>query len=118
MPRNLVEKIYNNFGKGTVNVVEADKIDDGAAASSNNFLTEPDCFMLTYGRRRIGDEYAGSSPVLGLHSVTKLDGTAKGGVVVSVVQDLGIPVRYIGVGESLEDLLEFSPENFVDSLFS
>ena len=49
--------------------------------------------------------------------VTKLDGTAKGGIVFSISQELGIPVRYIGVGESLEDILEFSPEFFVDSLF-
>ena len=50
--------------------------------------------------------------------VTKLDGTAKGGILVSIAQDLAIPVRYVGVGESLEDLLEFSPEGFVDSLFN
>lgn len=50
--------------------------------------------------------------------ITKLDGTAKGGIVFSIRQELGIPVRYIGVGESLEDLLEFSPEFFIDSLFS
>ena len=50
--------------------------------------------------------------------VTKLDGTAKGGIVFSISQELGIPVRYIGVGESLDDLLEFSPEFFVDSLFN
>jgi len=62
-------------------------------------------------------EFMKSIGVTGL-IVTKLDGTAKGGVLVSVVQDLGIPVRYIGIGESLEDLLEFSPEGFVDSLFS
>jgi fused signal recognition particle receptor len=49
--------------------------------------------------------------------ITKLDGTAKGGIVFSISQELGIPVRYIGVGESLEDVLEFSPEFFVDSLF-
>lgn len=49
--------------------------------------------------------------------VTKLDGTAKGGILFSICQDLKIPVRYIGIGESLEDLLEFSPEAFVDSLF-
>lgn len=49
--------------------------------------------------------------------VTKLDGTAKGGIVFSISQNLKVPVRYIGVGESLEDLLEFSPELFVDSLF-
>jgi fused signal recognition particle receptor len=49
--------------------------------------------------------------------VTKLDGTAKGGIVFSISQELGVPVRYIGVGETLEDLLEFSPELFIDSLF-
>jgi fused signal recognition particle receptor len=49
--------------------------------------------------------------------VTKLDGTAKGGILFSICQELGIPVRFIGIGESLEDLLEFSPDDFVDSLF-
>jgi len=49
--------------------------------------------------------------------ITKLDGTAKGGILFSICQDLGIPVRFIGIGESLEDLLEFSPEAFVNSLF-
>jgi len=62
-------------------------------------------------------EFMKSAGVTGL-IVTKLDGTAKGGVLFSICQDLGIPVRYIGVGESLEDLLEFSPDAFVDSLFS
>ncbi len=49
--------------------------------------------------------------------VTKLDGTAKGGILFGICQELGIPVRFIGIGESLEDLLEFSPDDFVDSLF-
>ena len=49
--------------------------------------------------------------------VTKLDGTAKGGVLFSICQELNIPVRYIGIGETIDDLLEFSPENFIDSLF-
>ncbi len=62
-------------------------------------------------------EFMKATGVTGL-IVTKLDGTAKGGILVSIAQDLAIPVRYIGVGESLEDLLEFSPEGFVDSLFS
>jgi len=62
-------------------------------------------------------EFTKSSGVSGL-IVTKLDGTAKGGVLFGIAQDLGIPVRYVGVGESLEDLLEFSPESFVESLFS
>lgn len=62
-------------------------------------------------------EFLKAAGVTGL-IVTKLDGTAKGGVLFSIAQELRIPVRFIGVGESLEDLLEFSPENFVDSLFS
>jgi len=50
--------------------------------------------------------------------VTKLDGTAKGGILFSISQELCIPVQFIGIGESLEDLVDFSPEIFVDSLFS
>jgi fused signal recognition particle receptor len=61
-------------------------------------------------------EFLKAAGVTGL-IVTKLDGTAKGGVLFGITQELKIPVRYIGVGESLEDLLEFNPENFVASLF-
>jgi fused signal recognition particle receptor len=50
--------------------------------------------------------------------LTKLDGTAKGGIVLAIQQDLGIPVKVVGVGESAADLVEFDPEEFVDALFS
>jgi fused signal recognition particle receptor len=50
-------------------------------------------------------------------ALTKLDGTAKGGIVVSIGSGLKIPLRYIGVGESLEDLQEFDPQGFADALF-
>jgi fused signal recognition particle receptor len=50
--------------------------------------------------------------------LTKLDGTAKGGVVVAIARELGLPVRYVGVGEKAGDLLPFDPEEFVNSLFS
>ena len=49
--------------------------------------------------------------------LTKLDGTAKGGVVVAISRELGLPIRYIGVGEKAEDLLPFEPETFINSLF-
>lgn len=49
--------------------------------------------------------------------LTKLDGTAKGGIVVAIADTLGLPVRYIGVGERQEDLREFDPGEFVDALF-
>jgi fused signal recognition particle receptor len=49
--------------------------------------------------------------------LTKLDGTAKGGIVVAIANELGVPVRYVGVGEKAGDLLPFDPQAFVDSLF-
>jgi fused signal recognition particle receptor len=50
-------------------------------------------------------------------AVTKLDGTAKGGILVGITEELKIPIRYIGVGEELEDLKEFSASEFVQALF-
>lgn len=51
-------------------------------------------------------------------ALTKLDGTAKGGIVVSIAHDLGIPIRYIGIGEKMEDLRPFNPKEFVEALFA
>ena len=48
--------------------------------------------------------------------LTKLDGTAKGGIAVAIARELSLPVRFVGVGEQMTDLLEFSPAEFVDSL--
>ncbi len=50
-------------------------------------------------------------------TLTKLDGTAKGGIIVSICHDLGIPVHYVGVGEGLDDLHPFNAEQFVHALF-
>ena len=49
--------------------------------------------------------------------LTKLDGTAKGGVVVAIARDLNLPIRFIGLGEKIDDLLPFDPASFVESLF-
>lgn len=49
--------------------------------------------------------------------LTKLDGTAKGGVVVAIARELNLPIRFVGVGEKIDDLLPFEPERFVESLF-
>jgi fused signal recognition particle receptor len=51
-------------------------------------------------------------------ALTKLDGTAKGGVVIGISDEFKIPVKYIGVGEKMEDLQVFNKVEFVDSLFS
>jgi fused signal recognition particle receptor len=50
--------------------------------------------------------------------LTKLDGTAKGGVIVGLADEFGIPVKYVGVGEAVEDLRDFDAEEFVDALFA
>jgi fused signal recognition particle receptor len=49
--------------------------------------------------------------------LTKLDGTAKGGVAVAIANDLKLPIRYVGVGEGIDDLIPFSPQEYVDALF-
>lgn len=49
--------------------------------------------------------------------LTKLDGTAKGGAVISIKAKLGLPVRFVGVGEGMDDLMEFDPDAFVEALF-
>jgi fused signal recognition particle receptor len=49
--------------------------------------------------------------------LTKLDGTAKGGVVIAIARELNLPIRYVGIGEKVDDLLPFDPEKFIASLF-
>jgi len=62
-------------------------------------------------------QFTQSAGVTGI-VLSKLDGTAKGGVVVAIARELGVPVRYVGVGEKAGDLIPFDPQAFVDSLFS
>jgi len=62
-------------------------------------------------------EFTRSAAVSGI-VLTKLDGTAKGGVVTAIARELKIPIRFVGVGEKIDDLIEFSPDDFVESLFA
>jgi fused signal recognition particle receptor len=50
-------------------------------------------------------------------ALTKLDGTAKGGVIFALANQLGLPIRFVGVGEAIEDLQDFDAQTFVDALF-
>jgi fused signal recognition particle receptor len=61
-------------------------------------------------------QFTKAVPVTGL-VLTKLDGTAKGGIVIAIAKELGIPIRYVGVGEQMNDLIEFSPEAYINGLF-
>jgi len=61
--------------------------------------------------------FTAASGVTGI-VLTKLDGTAKGGIVIAIARELKLPIRFVGVGEQKDDLLPFHPEQFIDSLFS
>jgi fused signal recognition particle receptor len=61
-------------------------------------------------------KFTESAGVTGL-ILTKLDGTAKGGIIVAITRELNLPIRFIGVGEQAEDLLPFEPDRFISSLF-
>jgi fused signal recognition particle receptor len=63
---------------------------------------------------KIFNEAVGVTGIL----ITKLDGTAKGGVIFAVAEQFGIPIRYIGVGEGIEDLRTFEHSSFIDALFT
>jgi len=58
-------------------------------------------------------EHSGATGIV----LTKLDGTAKGGVVVAIARELGLPIQFVGVGEKVDDLIPFNPHDFVTSLF-
>jgi fused signal recognition particle receptor len=62
-------------------------------------------------------EFAAAIGLTGI-VLTKLDGTAKGGIVVAVEKELGVPVKFVGVGEGLEDLVSFDPDAFVSELLA
>ena len=61
-------------------------------------------------------QFAESVDVSGI-VLTKLDGTAKGGIALAIQNELNIPIKLVGLGETVEDLVEFDPEEFVEALF-
>ena len=61
-------------------------------------------------------EFGKAADITGL-ILNKLDGTAKGGIVLSIRRELGLPVKFIGVGEKIDDMQEFDAEEFVAALF-
>jgi hypothetical protein len=80
----------------------------GAARTSLDWTRRPDNGLQSGGPKK--------TDISGI-VLTKLDGTAKGGVIISIQEELGVPVRYIGMGEEIEDLQAFEPARFVQALF-
>jgi fused signal recognition particle receptor len=94
--RRVIEKALPGAPHETLLVVDA--------TTGQNALRQADMFNSTVA-------------VTGI-ALTKLDGTAKGGIVFAIKRELGIPIRLIGVGEAVEDLRDFDPAEFVEALFS
>ena len=84
-----------------------------AAARENLLVIDATCGQNALNQAR---EFGAAAHITGL-VVTKLDGSAKGGIVIAIQNELDIPVRYIGVGEQIEDLQAFDAVQFVDALF-
>ena len=63
------------------------------------------------------DDVASTVGVTGI-ILTKLDGTAKGGIVVAISRELGLPIRFVGTGEQINDLVPFDAQTYADSLFN
>ena len=91
----IIDREYSDAGKETLLVLDA--------TTGQNAVIQAKQFMEV-------------CPIDGI-VLTKLDGTAKGGVVISIKNSLNIPVKYIGVGEGIDDLQEFDAESFVEALF-
>ena len=87
------------------------------AGSTSSFSTRPAAFRRIADSIRQAKEFKGTVDVDHI-ALTKLDGTAKGGVVLGIAQEVGIPVRYVGIGEALGDLVDFEAESFVEALFA
>ncbi len=86
----------------------------------------PDCFRETLvvldgttGQNALAQakQFSEVAKITGI-IITKLDGTAKGGIAVAIQKELGIPVKYIGVGEHIDDLQKFDPQSYVEALFA
>ncbi|HVT77641.1 MAG TPA: signal recognition particle-docking protein FtsY [Acidimicrobiales bacterium] len=102
---NLMEelkKVHRIAEKGPATLTETLLVID--ATTGNNGLAQAKEFA----------EVAGVTGVV----LTKLDGTAKGGIALAIQNELGIPIKLVGVGEGADDLIDFDPDEFVDALFS
>ena len=119
--RNIDEVLIDTAGRlhtRTNLMKELEKVKDIAArevdGAPHEVLLVLDATMGSNGIQQ-AQQFGATAGIDGV-VLTKLDGTAKGGVVLAIAETLKVPVRWIGVGEDIDDLLPFDPEDFVDSL--
>jgi fused signal recognition particle receptor len=104
-----LRKVRRVASKGAGRVTEVLLVID--ATTGQNGLTQA---------RQFGDALTTDDTGVGLTGVvlTKLDGSAKGGIVFAIETELGIPVKLVGLGETIGDLVPFDPAQFIDALFA
>ena len=121
--RNISELIVDTAGRLHTKTGLMDELDKMRRTASKLIPGAPHEVLLvmdaTTGQNglqqaRLFTQAAGATGIV----LTKLDGTAKGGIAVAIARELSLPVRFVGVGEQMSDLLEFSPTDFVDALLS
>jgi fused signal recognition particle receptor len=119
--RNINELIVDTAGRLHTKTGLMDELDKMRRTAAKLIPGAPHEVLLvmdaTTGQNGLNQarQFTQSAGVTGI-ILTKLDGTAKGGIAVAIAQELNLPVLFAGVGEQMTDLLEFSPEAFVDSL--
>jgi len=119
--RNIAELIVDTAGRLHTKSGLMDELDKMRRTASKLIPGAPHEVLLvmdaTTGQNGLQQarQFTQSAGATGI-VLTKLDGTAKGGIAVSIARELNLPVRFVGVGEQMSDLLEFSPEAFVDAL--
>ncbi|HQV57130.1 MAG TPA: signal recognition particle-docking protein FtsY, partial [Ilumatobacteraceae bacterium] len=102
-------KVRRVASKGAGRVTEVLLVID--ATTGQNGLTQTREF--SKATKVAGDDASGITGVV----LTKLDGSAKGGVVFAIETELGVPIKLVGLGETIVDLVPFNPTDFVDALF-
>ena len=119
--RNIAELIVDTAGRLHTKSGLMDELDKMRRTASKLIPGAPHEVLLvmdaTTGQNGLQQarQFTQSAGATGI-VLTKLDGTAKGGIAVAIARELNLPVRFVGVGEKMSDLLEFSPEAFVDAL--
>jgi fused signal recognition particle receptor len=119
--RNIAELIVDTAGRLHTKSGLMDELDKMRRTASKLIPGAPHEVLLvmdaTTGQNGLQQarQFTQSAGATGI-VLTKLDGTAKGGIAVAIARELNLPVRFVGVGEQMSDLLEFSPEAFIDAL--
>ena len=102
----------NNLKNDLVNTINKSNLPVGVL-----YYIVKDLFMDVQNAYEQAKQFVKATEVTSL-AITKLDGTAKGGVVIGISHQLNVPVKYIGLGEKMTDLQPFNRRDFVDSLFT